>query len=303
MMQTRFLRTRTALPVRCPTQAFTQGIKVALQKRHSSNVLINDRRPKGILSMSSFSPHQISEVPDTYHVFRLPILPFIFWISLQVLDLAHKVKQSPELYRDALAHKTLLMLFAKPSLRTRLSFEVGMTQLGGHAIYYPLDSNANMGGKESIYDTAQCVSKYCDAIMARVASRQTIQELAQHASVPVINALDDFGHPCQVLADLLTISELAPKTDGLLDLKLSFLGDLQNNVTYDLARGALLMGMRVSLAGPSGEGFDLPLEVLEECNQLAALHGGTNRRGCCGSCVTIFILLNFNLSSLLPQDH
>ena len=112
------------------------------------------------------------------------------------------------------------MLFEKPSLRTRVSFETGMTQMGGHAIFYST-ADSPLGKKENIHDTAKCVSRYVNVIMARLNKRQDMRDLALHSDVPCINALDDFAHPCQMLADLQTITEKLGTYKGI---KLTFSG-------------------------------------------------------------------------------
>jgi ornithine carbamoyltransferase len=188
---------------------------------------------------------------------------------LHILRGATALKHAPHRYASALQSKTLLMLFQKPSLRTRLSFEAGMTQLGGHAIYYDTGSKQSTVGanKETISDTAQTASRYVDVIMARLTSRSEVRELAQFATVPVINGLDDFAHPCQILADLLTIQHAAQLED-LKKLKMTYVGDIANNVTYDLMRAAHLLGFNLRLGGPDpnkfGEQFAIEKEVLEE---------------------------------------
>lgn len=173
-------------------------------------------------------------------------------------------------YSDSMKQKTLLMFFQKPSLRTRISFETLMTQCGGHSIYYATDSGP-MGAKESLSDTAQVISRYVDVVMGRLNSREDIGELAKHATVPVINGLDDFGHPTQMFADMQTILENKPQLEGL---KLAFSGDICNNVTYDLMRMGCVMGMEVRVAGPSGPGFDVEQGVIDECKALAQANGG-----------------------------
>ena len=193
-----------------------------------------------------------------------------------ILRLASHIRSHPHAYTQSLAHHTLLMLFSKPSLRTRLSFETGMTQLGGHAIYYPLDANAPLGQKESIEDTAIVSSRYADLIMMRVQSRQTIADYAQHATVPVINALDDFAHPCQILADLLTVHQRHPQLDyDFSKLKFAYIGDIANNVTYDLMRAAALFGAEFRACGPIqlGDKFRPEQAVLDECQQLSQQTG------------------------------
>src|SRR3989344_5215750 len=125
---------------------------------------------------------------------------------LRVLDMSLKIKKSPRKFAKVLSGKTLAMIFEKPSLRTRVSFEVAMTQLGGHAIY--LDTkDSPLGVKESIADTAKASSRYCDIIMARMFRQEDLEELANNASVPVINGLTNTFHPCQILSDLFTIYE------------------------------------------------------------------------------------------------
>jgi ornithine carbamoyltransferase len=185
---------------------------------------------------------------------------------MDLIDTAKLIKSSPQKYLTTLKNKTLLMFFEKPSLRTRISFETGMTQLGGHAIYYQTDDGP-LGTKESISDTAIVSSKYVDGIIARVKKREMIRELAHYSSVPVINALDDFAHPCQILADLMTISE---KLDTVSDFKMTYFGDLHNNVTYDLMRASSMLGFELNLVGPNDNGpnFSVESDVIEECLKL-----------------------------------
>jgi ornithine carbamoyltransferase len=140
----------------------------------------------------------------------------------------------------------MLMLFEKPSLRTRISFEAAMTQLGGHAIYMDT-KDAPLGKKESIADTAKVASRYCDIIMARLFKQEDIEELANNAAVPVINGLTDTFHPCQILSDMFTINEKKNKLKGL---KLSFVGDGNNNITHDLLLGCSAAGINISVGCP-----------------------------------------------------
>ena len=186
-----------------------------------------------------------------------------------VLELAHKMKANPKDYYDALTNETLLMLFEKPSLRTRVSLEVGMTEMGGHAISYMI-GDSPLGKKETYGDTGACLSRYVAAITARVTSREQINGLTATADVPVVNALDDWAHPMQILADLQTMEE---KFGSLKGLKMAYLGDIRNNVTYDLMRGASLMGFSIAVAGPKGEMFELEDGVVQECEVLAAASG------------------------------
>lgn len=153
--------------------------------------------------------------------------------------------------RRASAHKldghTLAMIFAKPSTRTRVSFEVAMTQLGGHAISLDLAKMQTSRG-ETLADTARTLSRYADAIMARVYGHSEIEELANNASVPVINGLSDSHHPCQTLADLMTIREHKGKLAGL---DVAWIGD-GNNVCNSLIHGCALSGMNIKIATPRG---------------------------------------------------
>lgn len=151
-------------------------------------------------------------------------------------------------FSDTLRGYSLLTLFEKPSLRTRVSLEVGMHQLGGYAIFYSISASP-LGVKESVEDTGRVLSRMCQGITARVLSRASIRALAKVSTIPVINALDDYGHPMQMLADLLTIIEHIGCFEGF---TMAYLGDLENNVTYDLMRTSALMGFNLHLAG-SGE--------------------------------------------------
>lgn len=149
--------------------------------------------------------------------------------------------------RPLLANKTLAMIFQKPSLRTRVSFDVGMAQLGGRALYLS-PSEIQLGQRESIADVARVLSRYVDGIMARVFAHSDVVEFASWATVPVINGLSDFCHPCQGLADLLTIYD---KCGHLAGIKLAYVGD-GNNVLHSLLFGGALMGMHVVAATPVG---------------------------------------------------
>jgi len=194
---------------------------------------------------------------------------------LSLLQLARDMKDTPVKYHKVLHRRSLIMLFEKPSLRTRVSFEVGMTQLGGHALFYQVNEELQ-GKKESLADTSRVLSRYGDFIMARVKSRQQIRELQKYATVPVINGLDDYAHPCQILTDLFSIAEkknLKTASDWK-SLTLSYLGDIRNNVTYDLMRAASLLGFSIRVAGPKGSKFQIEDEVLAECSELCAQTGG-----------------------------
>jgi ornithine carbamoyltransferase len=145
-----------------------------------------------------------------------------------------------------LSGKVLGMIFEKSSTRTRVSFEVGMLQLGGHAIFLS-SKDIQLGRGESIHDTAKVLSRYVDCLMIRTFAHQTIEEFAEHSSVPVINGLTDLHHPTQVLADLQTILEHKGKLSGL---KICYIGDGHNNMTHSLMEGAVKVGMDISVACP-----------------------------------------------------
>ena len=156
-------------------------------------------------------------------------------------------KKDPRPLSNAMDKKTLVMFFEKPSTRTRLSFEAGMTQMGGHAIYFGKDSQLT-AGNEDLADTAKVVSRYANAIAARVFSHSTVEELAKHSSVPVINALSDTDHPCQALADVMTIKELYPHKQSI---KVAYVGD-GNNVCNALMVACAMAGFSFAAACPKG---------------------------------------------------
>ena len=183
-----------------------------------------------------------------------------------VLDLGRKVKAQPEDFRDRIAFKTLLMLFEKPSLRTRVSFETGMTQLGGHAIYYNI-STSPLGKKESIEDFARVITRMCDVIMARTFSHRSVEVLSELCTIPVVNGLTDFSHPCQILADLLTIEESKGELAGR---TLTYMGDSNNNVTHSLIYGCALAGMNIRIGCPAGEAWEPQPQVLARGREIAS---------------------------------
>jgi len=187
---------------------------------------------------------------------------------LAVLDRADAMKADRQaLFRQApLAGKTLAMIFQKPSLRTRVSFEAGMTLLGGHAIYLA-PADIKLGERETTEDIAIVVSRYADLIMARVFGHDVVEDLARHATVPVINGLSDFEHPCQILADLMTIRERKGRLEGLSAV---FIGD-GNNVANSLVFAATRVGINLTVASPPG--FEVKPEVLSEAHRTAAETG------------------------------
>ncbi len=165
----------------------------------------------------------------------------------KMLDLAADVKKNRPKYRTALAGKTLAMIFEKSSTRTRVSFEAGMYQLGGLAMFLS-SRDLQIGRGEPISDTARVLSRYVDGIMARTFAHETVTELARHATVPVVNGLTDLLHPCQVMADLQTIRERFNRLDGL---KLAYVGD-GNNMAHSLMFGGAKTGLSVSIVTPVG---------------------------------------------------
>lgn len=165
-----------------------------------------------------------------------------------------------------LENKTLALLFEKPSLRTRVSFEVAMLQLGGKAIYLS-PAEVGLGGRESVPDVARVLGRYVDAIAARTFSHQTVTTLAEYSGVPVVNALSDQEHPCQALADLLTIYE---KKGELKGLTLAFIGD-GNNVAHSLLLAAALTGMNFKIASPTG--YAVKDEILKLAQKYAKSSG------------------------------
>ncbi len=167
---------------------------------------------------------------------------------------------------EVLSGKTLALLFEKPSLRTRVSFELAMRQLGGEVVYLS-PAEVGMGKREAISDVARVLSRYVDVIAARTFSHQTLETMANFASVPVINALSDQEHPCQTLADLMTIME---KKGGLSGRKLAFLGD-GNNVAHSLMLGAALSSMNFYIASPRD--YQVRAEILEKAQAYARENG------------------------------
>jgi ornithine carbamoyltransferase len=163
-----------------------------------------------------------------------------------VFDLAAALKA--ERCTDRLPGRSLVMFFEKASTRTRLSFEIGMTQLGGHAVYLDRESSQLSRG-ESIADTARVVSRYADLMMARVNSHSTVVDLAAYAGIPVINGLSDEEHPCQSMTDIFTVREHKGSLEGL---RIAYVGDGKNNVTHSLLLAAAQMGISIAVGSPPG---------------------------------------------------
>lgn len=170
---------------------------------------------------------------------------------LEMIHLGMAMKAEPEKFRTTLEGKSIVTLFEKQSLRTRVTFDVGAYRLGAHAVYMD-QQNGVMGQRESIKDYARNLSRWCDGIVARVYDHNTLLELSRHGSVPVINALCNLYHPCQVLADYMTVME---HYDDVTKVKLAYFGD-GNNMTHSLLITGAILGSTVTAVCPRGEGPD-----------------------------------------------
>ena len=179
-----------------------------------------------------------------------------------ILDTAHAVKSQPELYRQALAAKQLVMFFEKDSLRTRLTFETGINTLGGSAIFID-QKGSRLGERETLADVAHNLERWIDVIVLRTFSHETITEMARFARVPVVNALSDIEHPCQALADIFTLEE---RFGDLCGLRLAYVGD-GNNVANSLLLTSVLTGVNITLASPKG--YEPKAEFLAAADALA----------------------------------
>ena len=185
----------------------------------------------------------------------------------KVLDLADELKADRR-QRTDLEGKSIGMIFEKPSTRTRISFEVGITQLGAHAVVLNA-GELQLGRGETVEDTARILSGYLDAVVVRTFEQSRLETLAEHGSIPVINALSDFSHPCQALADLQTVREYKGQLAGL---RLAYLGD-GNNVAHSLLRAGAMAGMHVAIGCPPG--YEPIPQVVEGARAQAAQTGGS----------------------------
>jgi putrescine carbamoyltransferase len=192
---------------------------------------------------------------------------------LNMIELARKIKAAdkqgctPKLLADA----SLAMIFEEPSTRTRVSFEVAMTELGGHALYLK-PGEIHLGVRESLYDTAQVLSRMCDCIMARTLKHETVVDLAKYATVPVINGLTDYNHPTQVVCDMLTMLEHMPTGKKLEDLNVTFVGDA-TNVLSSLMIITTKLGMHFTQAAPKK--YQAPSQWVKWAQQNCTESGGT----------------------------
>lgn len=189
---------------------------------------------------------------------------------LDLIDFSIKLK---EMSKKGLSNynllngKTIALIFQKPSTRTRVSFEVAISQLGGKSIYLSWNE-LQLSRGESIMDTARVLSRYVDAIVARVYRHHDLIEMAEYSEKPVINALSDLHHPCQALADLMTIKEHFGKIKGI---KLAFVGDGNNNVTHSLLIASSMTGMNISIASPKG--YEPDIEIVKKAHDYASFSG------------------------------
>lgn len=182
------------------------------------------------------------------------------------LLISRAVELKAEGWSNSLSEKVLALVFEKPSLRTRVSFEIAMLQLGGYTIYLS-PAEVGLGGRESVPDVARVLSRYADVVAARTFSHKTLEVLARYADVPVINALSDLEHPCQALADLLTVYEKKGELEGL---ALAYVGD-GNNVAHSLMLSSALVGMNFRIASPAG--YRVRDDVLELARNYAMESG------------------------------
>jgi ornithine carbamoyltransferase len=185
---------------------------------------------------------------------------------LLILDTADRFKRTPP--RPMLAGRILALLFEKPSLRTRITFDAAMVRLGGH-VQYLTQAEVGLGTREAVKDVARVLSRVVDIVAARTFSQATVEELAAYSTIPVINALSDTDHPCQALADVMTIREMC---GGLHGVKVAFIGD-GNNVAASLAEACSMLGVHLTLASPAD--FELPAEARVRSEGYAERSGGS----------------------------
>ncbi|SQD79299.1 ornithine carbamoyltransferase [Moritella yayanosii] len=186
---------------------------------------------------------------------------------LDLLALAKAMKANPAEYSQALAGKSIVTIYEKPSLRTRITFDIGIHKLGGHAVYLDAQNGA-IGERETVKDFAANISRWADAIVARVESHKTLEGLVEHGSVPVVNSLCDLYHPCQALADFLTISE---HYEDVSKVKLAYVGE-GNNVTHSLMLTGAILGAEVTAVCPLGRSPDA--QIVKQAMALAEISGG-----------------------------
>ncbi len=186
--------------------------------------------------------------------------------ALDLIALGKDLKANPSKYAQALAGKSVVTLFEKQSLRTRVTFDIGVNKLGGHAVYLD-QTNGAMGSREDVKDFAANISRWADCIVARVFDHNTLLEMQEYASVPVINSLCDLYHPCQGMADFLTIAQ---NYDDLTKVKLAYIGD-GNNVTHSLFIAGAILGATVTAVCPLGHSPDA--QIMKKAEEIAKQTG------------------------------
>ena len=186
----------------------------------------------------------------------------------EFIELARLIKSNPELFTNSLHGQTLALIFEKPSLRTRVSFDVGIQQLGGFSLYLS-PAEINLGKRESVYDVAKNLERMVQGIMIRTFAHEVVEEMAEYASIPIINGLTDYSHPCQAMADYLTILELKGEIAGL---KIAFVGD-GNNVAHSLMFTGAQLGANVWIATPPG--FEPKVDAIHWANERSRQTGGS----------------------------
>ncbi len=185
-----------------------------------------------------------------------------------LLDLARRIKAKPDDYRESLKGKGLAMIFEKPSLRTRVTFDVGIHQLGGFSVYLS-PAEINLGKRESVYDVAKNLERMVQGIMIRTFAHEIVEKMAEYASIPIINGLTDYSHPCQAMADYLTIMESKGRVAGL---RVVFVGD-GNNVAHSLMFVGAQLGAHVWVATPNG--YEPDAKALDWARRRAEQTGGS----------------------------
>ena len=224
-------------------------------------------RGRDLLSIADLSPEELSRVLETARALKEGLRPVPQRQAGSAQASNETMRSGESDSRRLLAGKTLALLFEKPSLRTRVSFDVGMRQLGGDCIYVS-PAEVGLGTREPVEDVARVLSRYVDCIAARTFAQETVEQLARWAEVPVINALSEGEHPCQALADLLTILEHKGRLEGV---SLAYIGD-GNNVARSLCLAAGMMGMEFRIAAP--EGYELDEKTVSRAGELARGSGG-----------------------------
>ncbi|MFC6644531.1 ornithine carbamoyltransferase [Granulicella cerasi] len=233
-------------PIVIPTRGFSSKAAASLQSDTRFTEIAKGLAGRDLCSIADFSAEELAAV----------------------LELAHAVKEQPEEFRHALDAKQMVLFFEKASLRTRLTFESAINTTGGNAIFVD-QTKEPLGQRESIPDVARNIERWMSVIVLRTFSHETITEMAANAKIPVINALSDLEHPCQAVADFMTLEERFGSVAGL---KFTYVGD-GNNVCHSLMLAAALLGVHMTIATPKG--FEPSLEIIHKAIELAEQTGGT----------------------------